>query len=429
VLKQIRVQNFKVIEDTGLLPVQPLLAIIGRNGSGKSSLVEALDWLGRAMSEGIEAAGEPFHRIRDVIHGWSEDPNQTFKITLVFDPQDTSIGTDVTYRIEIGTDEKGESSRIVLEELTARVRDPRDVFFIQTSDGNRQVRVPAGAAVRDQLTSQEQASTGLSKPRRSSQVKYVWRTFADSDRLALSVINPLDNPVGEPLREFLNCAVFLRLNPRTIAGFSPQRVKPSPRLLDEEGSRLAHLLSTFDEELLATLIEKLANILQRADRLETHRPSGPADRRFFSLTEQRGPDVAPLQVPAWTLSEGTRRITAILATLLADNPPPLLCIEEVENGLDPWTIKYLLDELAAAVVRGTQVLLTSHSPYLLNMLPISAIMFCYRQSHSVEFAAGDQLPDLDIIQQRMGPGDLYANRYFHRSLEESSNEDRDPVRG
>lgn len=190
---------------------------------------------------------------------------------------------------------------------------------------------------------------------------------------------------------------------------------------------MAHLLSTFDEELLAILIEKLTNILQRADRLETHRPNGPADRRFFSLTEQRGPDAPSFQVPAWVLSEGTRRITAILATLLAADSPGLLCIEEVENGLDPWTIKYLLDELAGAVYGGTQVILTSHSPYLLNMLPLEAIMFCYRQSHSVEFAAGDQLPDLDVIQQRMGPGDLYANRYFHQSLEERSNEDRDSV--
>lgn len=426
-LKQVRVQNFKVIEDTDLLPIQPLMAIIGRNGSGKSSLVEALDWLGRALSEGVEAATEPFHRIRDVINGWDEDQTRVFTITLVFDPQDASIGTDVTYRVEIGTDEQGETPRVVTEELTARVRSPRDEFFIQTADGNRQVRVPAGAPVRDKITAKETANTALSKSRRSGQLRYVWRTFADPDRLALSAINPLDNPVGDSLREFLTCAVFLRLNPRTIAGFSPPRAKPSPRLLDEEGSRLAHLLSTFDEELLAILVEKLANILQRADRLETHRPNGPADRRFFTLLEQRGPDAPPLQVPAWTLSEGTRRITAILAPLLADNPPPLLCIEEVENGLDPWTIKYLLDELAAAVVRGTQVVLTSHSPYLLNMLPLSSIMFCYRPGHTVEFAAGDRLPDLDVIQQRMGPGDLYANRYFHRSLEERSNEDRDSV--
>jgi predicted ATPase len=409
VLKQIRVQNFKVIEDTGLLPVQPLMAIIGRNGSGKSSLVEALDWLSLAVAEDAEAATEPFQRICDVINGWDEDPTRTFSITLVFDPQDTSLGTELVYRVEIGGDADGVVPQIVFEELSGEEREPgKQIFLIRTEQttGARQYRImPEDFG------------------------EFLWGTVSAPQQLALVNLRGSSNRAGMLLYDFLTCAVFLRLNPRTIASFAPQRVKPSPRLLDEEGARLAHLLSTFDDDLLTSLIEKLANILQRADRLETHRPTGPADRRFFSLTEQRGPDAPPLHVPAWTLSEGTRRITAILATLLADNPPPLLCIEEVENGLDPWTLKYLLDELAAAVFRGTQVLLTSHSPYLLNMLPLPVIMFCYRQSHSVEFAAGDQLPDLDVIQQRMGPGDLYANRYFHRSFEERSHEDRDSMRG
>lgn len=404
-LKQIRVQNFKVIEDSGLLSLEPLMVIIGRNGSGKSSLVEALDWLGRAAAEDAEAATEPFQRIRDVINGWDDDPTRTFSITLVFDPEDASLGTELVYRVEIGSDADGVVPQVVFEELTGRERG-EPVFLIRTE--------PTTSARQYRIIPEDFG-------------EFLWGTAREPQRLALVNLRGSSNRAGMLLYEFLSCSVFLRLNPRTIASFAPQRMKPSPRLLDEEGARLAHLLSTFDEELLAILVEKLANILQRADRLETHQPNGPADRRFFSLAEQRGPDAPPLHVPAWTLSEGTRRITAILATLLADNPPPLLCIEEVENGLDPWTTKYLLDELAGAVVRGTQVLLTSHSPYLLNMLPLQTIMFCYRQSHTVEFAAGDHLPDLDVIQQRMGPGDLYANRYFHRSLEERSDEDRDSV--
>jgi predicted ATPase len=118
------------------------------------------------------------------------------------------------------------------------------------------------------------------------------------------------------------------------------------------------------------------------------------------------------------LSEGTRRLTAILAVLYHDDPPPLLCIEEVENGLDPWTIKYLLDELDSAVMRGTQVIVTSHSPYLLNLLPLETVMFCLRRLYSVEYLLGDRLPDREVLQQRMGPGDLYANQFFHRSIEE-----------
>ncbi len=130
-LKQVRVQNFKVIEDTGLLPIQPLMAIIGRNGSGKSSLVEAIDWLGRTAAEDAETATEPFQRIRDVINGWDEDPGRTFSITLVFDSQDSSLGGDLVYRVEVGSDRDGIVPQIRSEELSGAERGELS-FLIRT---------------------------------------------------------------------------------------------------------------------------------------------------------------------------------------------------------------------------------------------------------------------------------------------------------
>ena len=40
-LDGIRVRNFKAIRDSGALKLTPLTVLIGNNGSGKSSLVEA----------------------------------------------------------------------------------------------------------------------------------------------------------------------------------------------------------------------------------------------------------------------------------------------------------------------------------------------------------------------------------------------------
>ena len=41
------------------------------------------------------------------------------------------------------------------------------------------------------------------------------------------------------------------------------------------------------------------------------------------------------EVPGWLLSTGTLRIVALLACLRHPKPPPLLVVEEIENGLDP----------------------------------------------------------------------------------------------
>ena len=226
-------------------------------------------------------------------------------------------------------------------------------------------------------------------------------------------MDPIIHPGGALLKDFLERSVFLRLSPRAIASFAPARKKFSPRLLDEEGLGLAELLGQLDEETLAILVERLSLIIEGASNLHTHKPESPADRRYFTFVEsQSGKET---QIPVWVLSEGTRRVTAILAVLLHDNPPPLLCIEEVENGLDPWTLSYLIDELASATIRGTQIILTTHSPYLLNMVPLENIILCDRQANSAVFSVGSTLQGLDTISERMGLGDLYANRYLHRS--------------
>ncbi len=42
-VQSLRVQNFKAIQDSTVVHITPLTVLIGNNGSGKSSLIEALE--------------------------------------------------------------------------------------------------------------------------------------------------------------------------------------------------------------------------------------------------------------------------------------------------------------------------------------------------------------------------------------------------
>jgi predicted ATPase len=430
VLKKLRVTNFKVIADSTLLPLQPFTVLIGRNGSGKSSLLEALDWLGQAVSDDLEIATDRFQRISDVIHRFSNE-KRTFGITLVFDPQDISAGDEITYRLEIGMDETGQSPRVVSEELIASMRDGDDFLIRTVSEGVREYRVKIRVNLEeaDSDTDRDQADADENKrpedeerndenTRRQSAKKVPeedWRPVTDTSRLALSFVDPIEIRAGKLLRDFLAQAVYLRLDPRAIAGFTPARIRHSSRLLDDEGTRLAALLETLDTDTREILIEKLRFILTEASDLVSHKPLSPADRRYFSLIENREGDTQ--EVPAWVLSEGTRRMTALMAILLHPMPPPLLCVEEIENGFDPWTLKFIIEELAGAIDRGMQVLATTHSPYLLDMVGHDNIILCDRATYGVEFVAGEQLPDESALQKVLGLGALYTNRYLYRKEE------------
>ncbi|MCP4152368.1 MAG: AAA family ATPase, partial [bacterium] len=62
-LNKITIKNFKAIAGEQGIPLKPFNILIGRNGSGKSSVLEALHWISSCVSNGALAATKPFHRI------------------------------------------------------------------------------------------------------------------------------------------------------------------------------------------------------------------------------------------------------------------------------------------------------------------------------------------------------------------------------
>lgn len=114
-------------------------------------------------------------------------------------------------------------------------------------------------------------------------------------------------------------------------------------------------------------------------------------------------------IPAWMLSEGTRRITAILALLMRDPAPSLLCIEEIENGLDPWTVKIILRHLQDAADRGTQVLLTTHSPWVLDDVPMESILLVRRRGGDTQYEHFASLYEVKAFNDSVPAGTRYVN--------------------
>lgn len=65
-LDSIRVCNFKAIRNSGAVKLQPLTVLIGNNGSGKSSLVEALESVQTMVSLGIDRALQHWRGIEHI---------------------------------------------------------------------------------------------------------------------------------------------------------------------------------------------------------------------------------------------------------------------------------------------------------------------------------------------------------------------------
>src|SRR5262249_24921277 len=124
---------------------------------------------------------------------------------------------------------------------------------------------------------------------------------------------------------------------------------------------------------------------------------------YLQLTER------DFKVPGWLLSTGTLRILAILALLRHPEPAPLIFIEEIENGLDPRTVNLLVDEIQGAIESGrTQVVVTTHSPYFLHLVPLESVILVERVDGHPTFTRPAVKQDLQEWAKRFAPGQLYT---------------------
>ena len=98
---------------------------------------------------------------------------------------------------------------------------------------------------------------------------------------------------------------------------SPLKRASYAPLLDESGNSLPALLTEFNKAQLAGLIHAIQRVLPDFSGVEVSQPILPKGEVYYSLTEMmpfRGRTGRKnIPIPAGMLSEGTRRITAILS--------------------------------------------------------------------------------------------------------------------
>ena len=198
---------------------------------------------------------------------------------------------------------------------------------------------------------------------------------------------------------------FLMLNPERMGQPTPQQRATNRVPLARDGANLAEYLNEIrsqSPDAFAGLLESLRYVLPYATDLQPSLTSELERSYYLKLKE------ASFDVPGWLLSTGTLRIVALLAALRHPDPPPLLVVEEIENGLDPRTLHLLVEEIRAAIDAGTtQVILTTHSPYLLHLLDLSHIVVVELEDGQPRFKRPNE-NELAEWSQSFSPGRLYT---------------------
>lgn len=363
-IKSVRVVNFKSLAAV-TIPLEHFNCLVGMNGAGKSTVLQALDFLSQLM--------------RGDVQGW--------------------------------LDQRGWSAA----DLRCKLRKESNITFnVSFSTAGGAVLTWIGVFNRSDLRcSQESAYLGNGKGAttllRLSGQTYAWEG-KESQNIAFeyqgSILSALkDSELPAPLLEFRDALRRVR----SLELLSPEKLRKSARVSEHDigagGEKLSAYLDNIKGEQKVRLVELLQKFYPAlVDFKITSQKSG---WKKLSVFEQFGSQ--KLETEALHLNDGLLRILAVLTQADADRS--LLLLDELENGINQEIVEMLVDTLLQS---PQQLLVTTHSPLLLNYLPDDvarkAVQFLYKTPQG-ETRRRDffSIPRMADKLSAMGPGDAFVD--------------------
>lgn len=361
-LFELRLDEFKSVRQARI-PIGPVTLIVGRNGSGKSNILDALAVLS-ALATGAD--------LRDALDGGREGPIvrggsdgcaplglDRFSIGCSARVGDADIHLDVEIQVR-------PMLQIVSERLWAvRTSGPRRGEPLEYLKSD-----PPMPHSGDITARWENGKRGINPPvqMRASQLL----TAQVATRVpATSQAGRKVHEVAEGMLSAISSAFLLDPVPHQMREYVQEK--------DDHLRRTADNLSAVLRRLLAqpgtrTELLEMTRSLSEAQISDLSSVSSELGDVMLTIDERIGGQVR--SVPARLMSDGTLRFLSMAAAML-DAPPSdeesslgrVLVIEELENGLHPSQAALLLKRLkVSAAKRRVRTIATTHSPAILDAL-------------------------------------------------------------
>jgi predicted ATPase len=338
-LNKITIKNYKSLENVSLT-LRPFNVFVGPNNAGKSNLFDCLAFLSELMTP--TSARQPAGTVLQAVGArggfqyvvWGGDTNQSISVDLdvsLVDP-DENKERQYNFYIELRGNQYGTSVSAI------RLRRKANSGWRMLLDVQGKKWTAWGIEGRklDRLQPRGDPEWWLEFLPYFPQAAH--RVFADYVR-GWRFYNFVPSRMEQvlPVRKGLN--------------------------LQREGENLPVVLHTLHSSYRRAFreIEELITQIPGVEELFTELTE---EGRTYTTLKERG---VSLNIPNWAMSDGTLRLLAHLAVVYLPTPPPLVCFEEPESNLHPWSHEHLV-EILRRLSKRTQVLVSTHSPLFLDRL-------------------------------------------------------------
>ena len=364
-IKSIRIVNFKSLGDV-TLRLDKFNCLIGMNGAGKSSTLQAIDFLSQLMLGDVSGwLTQRGWSIGDLNCKVRKESNITFHVSF-----QTSTGEILTWTGAFNRTLKRCSTEVIVDQAPLK---PVDKYF--RSDG--------------------QTFSVDGKPSQPINFEY--------EGSLLSGLK--DSELPAQLLEFRNALRQIR----SLELLSPHLLRKSARSSDHDIGAGGEKLSAYLDNIKGERKESLIVLLKRfyPALMDFKVVSQRSGWKKLSVFEQFAGQ--KLETEASHMNDGLLRILAVLTQ--ADSDRSLILLDEIENGINQEIVETLVETLVAS---HQQMLVTTHSPLILNYLDDNlarqAVQFIYKTPEGESrIRPFFEIPRIGEKLSVMGPGDAFVD--------------------
>jgi|GEM_PF-763164 len=368
-IKELRLRNYRSFRDARL-PLSDLTFLVGRNASGKSSLLDALDFIREALTDSLPIAIERRGGMEGLRHRLA--------------PDDEPVEVAVVLNVVLDVDEKGGFVSAPHNAMHVGLHSLPTCSVIYGFSVDR-----GGSVVREVLRSEHDRLPGYVRDASGFMAlggTDPWEPGAPAEVLILPLLG--GRGASDGMR-----AVSVQGNgwesfyPRLVHGtlLSFRSCRPlssaivegrelaSGDVLTPDARNLADVVHQLREREPRQLLSILASLAAVTPGIESIDTVTLAGRRHLQFHQRLGDKTFAFQVSA--MSEGTLRALALLCALHQPRSASLVAIDEIEDALHVGALFSIVEQALAvtepssAVDRTvpTQVVLTTHSTEVLSL--------------------------------------------------------------
>lgn len=354
-IESVRIKNYKAFGDTLVHRLPALSVFLGPNGAGKTTFFDVFGFLSDALKGTVTTAVNKRGGYKELATRGSAHHPIAFEIKFRLPEKGAHVPL-VTYELEIGQEQ---GKVVVLKEILKyrRGAQGKPWHFIDFKHGE-------GYAIKNESdygkenVQEEREHHSLDAP----------------DILAIKGLGQFKQfEAVSALRRLLEGWYVSNFRIESAQHISDVGVSEHLSTTGDNLAQVTKYLYDYHRPVFDKVVEKLKKRIpgmQGVQAIETE-----DGRIVLKFQDQSFADPFISRY----VSDGTLKMFGYLVLLHEPDRHPLLCIEEPENYLYPELLRQLVEELREYAEDGGQVLISTHSPDLVNALTLEELFWVEKQ--------------------------------------------------